>query len=91
MSRRRPVQRLTSAIIGASLAALGAVAIATLSGKDIDLELVFIIGLAAMGGWLLLTAALASVRQQPSAPDYGRGDPAPSATHAGGDGDGDGD
>lgn len=70
MIRRRPVQRLTSAIVGASIAALGGVAIATLSGRDIDLQLVFIIGLAAMGAWLLLTAVLASTKREPVEPAY---------------------
>ena len=62
MIRRRPVQRLTSMLIGAIVTALGAITIAVLSGKSIDVELVWIIGLAAVGGWLLLTAIMAGVR-----------------------------
>ncbi len=63
MTRRRLVQRLTSAAVGATISALAGVAIATLSGADLDLELVVIIGLAAMGGWFLLTAALTPARR----------------------------
>jgi len=63
MIRRRLVQRLTSAVIGATICALAGIAIAALSGADLDLELVLIIGLAALGGWLLLTAALTPVRR----------------------------
>lgn len=62
MTRRRPVQRLTSLLIGAIITALGAITIAVLSGKSIDVELVWSIGLAAVGGWLLLTAIMASMR-----------------------------
>jgi hypothetical protein len=62
MIRRRPVQRLTSLLIGAIITALGAITIAVLSGKSIDVELVWIIGLAAVGGWLLLTAIMAGMR-----------------------------
>ncbi|MBC7299168.1 MAG: hypothetical protein H5T82_09770 [Demequina sp.] len=62
MIRRRPVQRLTSMLVGATIAALGAITIAVLSGKSIDVELVWIIGLAAVGGWLLLTAVIAGMR-----------------------------
>ncbi len=63
MIRRRPVQRLTSLLIGAIVTALGAITIAALSGKIIDVELVWIIGLAAVGGWLLLTAIMAGMRR----------------------------
>ncbi len=63
MIRRRPVQRLTSLLIGAIITALGAITIAVLSGKSIDVELVWIIGLAAVGGWLLLTAIMAGMRR----------------------------
>ena len=62
MIRLRPVRRLTSLLIGAIIAALGAITIAVLSGKSIDVELVGIIGLAAVGGWLLLTAIMAGMR-----------------------------
>ncbi len=63
MIRRRPVQRLTSLLIGAVITALGAITIAVLSGQSIDVELVWIIGLAAVGGWLLLTAIMAGMRR----------------------------
>lgn len=62
MTRRRPVQRLTSMLIGAIITALGAITIAVLSGRTIDVELVWIIGLAAVGSWLMLTAVMAGVR-----------------------------
>lgn len=59
MTRRRPVHRLTSALIGAIVTACGALTIALLSGYDLDTELIAIIALATVGGWLLLTALLA--------------------------------
>lgn len=62
MTRRRPVQRLTSMLVGAIVTALGAITIAVLSGRRIDVELVWIIGLAAVGGWLMLTAIMAGLR-----------------------------
>lgn len=62
MTRRRPVQRLTSILVGAIITALGAITIAVFSGKSIDVELVWIIGLAAVGGWLMLTAIMAGLR-----------------------------
>ncbi|MCB2411482.1 hypothetical protein LGT39_01295 [Demequina sp. TTPB684] len=62
MIRRRPVQRLTSMLIGAIVAAFGGITIAVLSGEKIDVELVWIIGLGAVGGWLLLTAVMAGIR-----------------------------
>ena len=76
MIRRRLVQRLTSAVVGATVAAFAGVAIATLSGASLDVELVFIIGLAVLGGWLLLTAALTPVRRSASADTYGAPTPA---------------
>ena len=71
MIRRRPVQRLTSALIGAIVSAAGVITIAVLSGNDIDVELMWIIGLAAVGGWLLLTAIMAGMRSNDSAETYG--------------------
>ncbi len=73
MIRRSPVQRLTSMLVGAIITALGAVTIAVLSGRLIDVELVWIIGLGAVGGWLLLTAIMAGMRRDeaPSTPDLG--------------------
>jgi len=78
MTRRRPVQRLTSLLIGAIITALGAITIAVLSGKSIDVELVWIIGLAAVGGWLLMTAIMAGMRGDDAiqTPDLGaQGEP----------------
>lgn len=71
MTRRRLVQRLTSAAVGATITALAALAIAALSGANLDVELVFIIGLAAMGAWLLLTAALTPTRRTNAPEAYG--------------------
>ena len=70
MTRRRLVQRLTSAAVGATIATFAGIAIAALSGANLDVELVFIIGLAAMGGWLLLTAALTPTRRGASPDVY---------------------
>ena len=65
MIRRRPVQRLTSMLVGAIVTAAGGITIAALSGKDIDVELMWIIGLSAVGAWLLLTAVVAGFRTDP--------------------------
>jgi hypothetical protein len=62
MIRRRPAHRLTSALIGAIIAALGVLTMALLSGRDLDTELIAIVALAAVGGWLLITALLAGRR-----------------------------
>jgi hypothetical protein len=62
MIRRRPAHRLTSALIGAIIAALGVLTMALLSGRDLDTELIAIVALAAIGGWLLITALLAGRR-----------------------------
>lgn len=79
MIRRRPVQRLTSMLVGAVITALGAITIAVLSGESVDVELVWIIGLAAVGGWLLLTAVIAGARGDTATrtPGFGndRGEP----------------
>ncbi len=70
MIRRRPVQRLTSMLIGAIVAAFGGITIAALSGKSIDVELVWIIGLGAVGVWLLLTAVMAGNRHNTEPTDF---------------------
>ena len=62
MTRRRPAHRLTSALIGAVVAAVGVLTIALLSGRQLDTELIAIVTLAAVGGWLLITALLAGRR-----------------------------
>ena len=92
MTRRRPVHRLTSALIGAIVTASGALTIAMLSGYDLDTELIVIIALSAIGGWLLITALLAGrtprrprdafpgdVRDEPTTP----GSPVPIPAVAG--------
>lgn len=70
MNRRRPAHRLTSALIGAIVTAMGALTAALLSGKDLDTELIAIVALASVGGWLLITALLSS-RTPRSGPDEG--------------------
>lgn len=62
MTRRRPAHRLTSALIGAVVTAVGVLTIALLSGRELDTELISIITLASVGGWLLITAMLSSRR-----------------------------
>lgn len=58
MNRRRPAHRLTSALIGAIITALGVLTGALLSGRDLDTDLIAIVTLASVGGWLLITALL---------------------------------
>ena len=60
MNRRRPAHRLTSALIGAIITSLGVLTGALLSGRDLDTELIAIVTLASVGGWLLITALLSS-------------------------------
>jgi len=62
MTRRRPAHRLTSALIGAIVTAVGVLTIALLSGRELDTELISIIALASVGGWLLITAMLSGRR-----------------------------
>ena len=62
MTRRRPAHRLTSALIGAIVTAVGILTMALLSGRKLDTELIAIIALAAVGGWLLITAMLSGRR-----------------------------
>ena len=61
--RRGAAERVTGAIWGAIVAAAGGFLIAALSGYDIDLELVAIVSLTALGGWLLFSAIAAGTRQ----------------------------
>ena len=58
MTRRRPAHRLTSALIGAIIAAMGVLTGVLLSGRELDTELIAIVALASVGGWLLITALL---------------------------------
>lgn len=67
--RRSPAQRLGWAIVPASTCAVGVLVGARLSGYDVDLGLVGIVALAALGVWLLVTAAVAGMRDR-SAPVY---------------------
>ncbi len=64
MTRRRPAYRLTSALVGAIVAAMGVVTMALLSGRVLDTELVAIVALAAAGGWLVISALLPGARSR---------------------------
>ncbi|MFW7413757.1 hypothetical protein [Demequina sp. SO4-18] len=59
--RRRAGQRISSALWGLLVAGMGVLLIASYSGYEIDLELAAIIVLAAIGGWLLLSAAVSGI------------------------------
>ncbi|GIG54752.1 hypothetical protein [Demequina activiva] len=59
--RRRAGQRISAAVWGLLVMGSGALMIAALSGYDIDLQLGAIIVLAAVGGWLLLSAAVSGL------------------------------
>ena len=67
MTRRRPAHRLTSALIGAIIAALGVLTGALLSGRNLDTELIAIVALASIGVWLVLTALLSARRPRSGA------------------------
>ncbi len=67
MTRRRPAHRLTSALIGAIVTAMGVLTGALLSGRELDTELIAIVTLASIGGWLLVTALLSSRRPRSGA------------------------
>lgn len=67
MNRRRPAHRLTSALIGAIITALGVLTAALLSGRDLDTDLIAIVTLASVGGWLLITALLSGRRPRSGA------------------------
>ncbi|MFN3866444.1 MAG: hypothetical protein ACK4MD_06990 [Demequina sp.] len=59
--RRRAGQRISSALWGLLVMGVGALTIAAYSGYEIDLELAAIIVLAAIGGWLLVSAAVSGI------------------------------
>ncbi len=67
MNRRRPAHRLTSALIGAIITAMGVLTGALLSGRDLDTDLIAIVALASVGGWLLITALLSGTRPRSGA------------------------
>ena len=79
---------IETATIGAIVAAMGVLTGALLSGRELDTELIAIVALASVGGWLLVTALLSSRRPtsgawaQPS-PAYAAG--LPTVASAGGD------
>lgn len=61
--RRGTAERITGAIWGVIVTAVGAFLIAALSGYEVDIELIAIVALAALGGWLLVSAIAAGTRQ----------------------------
>ena len=61
--RLRASSRITGALWGAIVAATGATTIAVFSGAEIDLELLVIVMLAAVGAWLLLSALATGFRR----------------------------
>ncbi|WP_062463205.1 hypothetical protein [Demequina soli] len=61
--RRGAAERVTGLIWGGIVTAGGAFAIAALSGYDVDLQLLAIVALAVLGGWLLASAVAAASRQ----------------------------
>lgn len=62
--RRRAGQRISSALWALLVMGAGALMIATLSGYDIDMQLILIIVLGALGVWLLLSAAVSGIGRQ---------------------------
>lgn len=62
--RRRAGQRISSALWGLLVAGMGVLLIASYSGYDIDFGLAAIIVLAAVGGWLLISAAVSGIGRQ---------------------------
>lgn len=64
LARRSPAQRLGWATVGAASSTVGVLVAYRLSGYEIDLELIAIIALAALGVWFLITAALAGRRER---------------------------
>ncbi len=63
--RKSWTERITGVIWGSIVTAGGGFLIAALSGYDIDLELIAIIALVALGGWLLASAITVSLRSRP--------------------------
>ncbi|WP_084102261.1 hypothetical protein [Demequina sp. NBRC 110051] len=59
--RRRAGQRIASALWGLLVIGAGVTMAVAFSGYEIDLELAAIIALTAVGGWLILSAALSSI------------------------------
>lgn len=59
--RRRPGQRISGALWGLVVVGAGVLMIVSFSGHDVDLELAGILLLAAVGTWLLLSAAVAGI------------------------------
>ncbi|WNM26805.1 hypothetical protein RN607_11445 [Demequina capsici] len=64
LPRRSPAQRLGWATVPAACSTVGVLVAYRLSGYEIDLELIAIVALAALGVWFLITAALAGRRDR---------------------------
>ncbi len=79
LPRRSPAQRLGWATVGAASSAIGVLVAYRLSGYTIDMELIAIVALAALGFWFLVTAALAGRRDRVAE----RAVPASTAPYAG--------
>lgn len=67
--RKGWTERVTGVLWGAIVAAGGGFLIAALSGYDVDLELIAIVALVALGGWLLASAIAVSMRNRPRRAD----------------------
>lgn len=63
--RKPGAERVTGVIWGAIVATGGGFLIAALSGYEVDLELIAIVALIALGGWLLFSAIAVSMRERP--------------------------
>ena len=62
--RRRAGQRISAALWGLLVIGAGSLMIAALSGYEVDIQLAFIVLLAAVGGWMLLSAAVSGIGRQ---------------------------
>ncbi len=78
---RKPVsERVTGVIWAAIVVTGGAFLIAALSGYDVDLELVTIVALVALGGWLLLSAIAVTTRGRRREPSWDAPGPSPASS-----------
>jgi hypothetical protein len=66
--RLSPMQRVTGALWGLIVTGVAVTAMYALSGADVNLTNVIIVGLFVLGGWLVISA-LAAVRPRKRRPD----------------------
>ena len=90
--RLRATERITGMIWGFIVIGIAATAMVVLSGYDVDSQLLIVIGLGALGGWLLISALFAIRPRRSRATDDGLDEPAlapaeQTATRADGDDD----